>query len=227
MKEKVLVITANLGGFDDGKIAHHPQDTNRYDVSLLRFTDDNFPPRMNALHPRLQAKIPKMLGWEYYPNYDYYLWLDGAVRMTSPDCINFFIESLGCADFAIPHHPDRRTISDELAYMKNLMNLGSIYLNGRYKNEAMTEQVQKYLSDTTFRDKKLYQATYFCYTNYLTKSKPGFFRDWFFDCARYSVQDQLSLPYFLNKHEIKTAQIDLAQAVLKIEHRGQFRTRPA
>lgn len=85
---------------------------------------------------------------------------------------------------------------------------GNRYLLNRYSNEPMKEQVNLYLSDKNFKDEKLFSCGIFCYSSKLIKKHPNFLREWYYECARWSVQDQLSLPWLLSKHEVNYACID-------------------
>lgn len=206
---KILLITANLSAAEDQKTRSIPQSLDpNFNVSLLSLNDKNFPPRFNALHPRLHAKIPKMLAWEYFSNFDYYIWMDASYEFSGLNSLSNIISALCNFDFSIIKHWDRSSIYDELVFMKDQMNSGSQYLINRYLNEYMDEQVHSYISTPGFTDNKLYAGGLFCYSKYLTDSKPQFFRDWFYHCARYSVQDQLSLPYLLWLHKISPKEID-------------------
>jgi hypothetical protein len=66
--------------------------------------------------------------------------------------------------------------------------------------------VEHYLSDAEFKDDKLYACGMFVYRN--IPSIQRMLRDWFTENARWSVQDQLSLPYVLSKSDCKVSAID-------------------
>ena len=201
---KILLISANLGSFDTTTINHKPQILDpAMQLAYVDFTNLNFPPRFNSLHPRLQAKIPKMLAWEYFPDYDYYVWIDGAVQIESSDFIKILISSIHDSDIVLLRHPEmRKSIREELDYMHALMKAGSEYLLKRYENELMQEQYNLYSKDINFKDENLFACTFFMYSNKMVENKSEFFREWYYHCARYSVQDQLSLPFLLYKHNI-------------------------
>jgi hypothetical protein len=223
---KVLLVSANLGAFDVQRQEHFAQDTKEIEVcAIVQFTDENFPPRVNSLHPRMQAKIPKFLAWEYFPGYDYYIWMDGSVRIKSPNFIKKILSLIGRHDMMVMKHPERNSIGQEFAYVDTLMRAGSIYLNSRYAGEAMGEQVSLYLNTPGFVDDRLFACTYFCYTGLLTRQKPEFFSDWYYHCCRYSVQDQLSLPFLLYKHNINYTQFDSLEFQDLLEWTGNKRTR--
>jgi hypothetical protein len=76
------------------------------------------------------------------------------------------------------------------------------YLIERYTGESFKEQVDEYLKDKTFVDDKLFACGFFAYSKKLVKNKDyNLMTDWFFHNCYWSIQDQLSLPYLLNKHK--------------------------
>ena len=175
----------------------------------------------------MQAKIPKMLAWEYFPEYDYYIWIDGSVQIINSNFIQNMVNFCAGYEIALIPHKDRKKIRDELEFVTELMRGGSAYLLKRYENELMQEQVNLYTQDKDFIDEKLFVGTVFCYSKELIKSKPEFFKEWYYHCARYSVQDQLSLPYILHKHKIKVKEIDPQQVEGQVEWLGDLRNRIA
>jgi hypothetical protein len=168
-----------------------------------------------------------MLAWEYFGDFDKYVWIDGSVLVTSPDTLQTMLDLSEHSDLCLPPHPERNSVQSELDYVLSLMKAGSEYLNKRYQNEAMKEQVDLYMKDTSFVDERLFACTYFVYTRELVQKKPDFFRDWFYHCARYSVQDQLSLPYLAHKHSIDVKFMDPEKMKDKVHWMGHKRTRIA
>jgi hypothetical protein len=74
----------------------------------------------------------------------------------------------------------------------------------------MKEQVNFYLSDSNFVDNKLFGLGFFIYSKKLVENKDyNIFTDWFLHNCYWSIQDQLSLPYLLNKHKINYKIFDL------------------
>ncbi|MCK6426639.1 MAG: DUF616 domain-containing protein [Burkholderiaceae bacterium] len=211
MTTRILLVTANLGSFDRKAVNHVPQVVREgFTVAMAAFRDENFPVRTNAMHPRLQAKIPKMLAWEYFPGYDYYVWVDGSVRLADPSVIQRMVDDLSDGDIGLFPHFDRSSVRSECDYVCRGIEEGSPYMTGRYGGEWMKEQLALYERDPSFIDDALYIGTYFVYSGALVGSKPEFFSDWFYHCARYSVQDQLSLPYLIHKHRLKVRTLNPA-----------------
>jgi hypothetical protein len=204
---KIALITANLNQIDQDNFQDSvgqilPQD---WIATVFKFNDSNFSPRKNALHPRLQAKIPKILGFEYAPDFDYYIWLDGSFRISSPYSLQWLIESLGDKEIALFPHPERNSITEELEFMECEISRGNGYLLSRYENEPMREQINHYINDPTFVDDRLYAAGVIVYNTNKVPRTSQMLQFWFYQCARWSVQDQLSLPFALKKHGIDPA----------------------
>lgn len=194
---KVCVVSANLGSFDVAQ--QHVEQTLPCDY--VNFTDENFPPRHNALHPRLQAKIPKMFAWQLTPGYDAYLWLDGCFSMCRADTVEYFVNQLGDNDIVVFRHPVRPDIRQELRYTRKGVRQQRLYLYNRYKNELYQEMGGEIFSDRSFKDDTLVNGGVFMYRN--TPEVQSMMKEWWYFVSRYATQDQISFPYVLKKSGIK------------------------
>lgn len=194
----VAVLTANLGGFDD-PVDPVPQVT-QIPYKFHRFTDENFPPIM-GLTPRLQYRIPKMFGWQMFPSYDYYIWLDGSVSLMQEDSINWLLEQLGNADIAVFKHPWRDTIKEEVDHVEEKLQSGNSYITSRYKNGLHKEQYADILLDTDYFDSKLYASTAFIYRD--SEHMRDVLRMWWLHTSRYFTVDQIVFPYILKDSDVK------------------------
>lgn len=193
--DKVCILTANLGNFDtpvDPVAQTHPS-------IFYRFTDENFPP-ITGLTPRLQYRLPKLFGWEMFPGYDYYIWLDGTFGFTRPDCVVWFLEQLGDADIALFKHPWRKTIKEEVDHIEEHLQLGKPYITARYKNGLHKEFLAK-IQEDDFPDKLLYTSTAFIYRN--NEVVQHAMRAWWFCQSRYFTCDQVHLPYVVQDLKVK------------------------
>jgi hypothetical protein len=206
---RLLLSTANLGAIDDARLPHVAQIVPPgLTVDFVRFDDATFPPRRTALHPRLQAKLPKMLAHELRPGYDWYMWIDGSIYLAHAHAVIWMLSKLGDEQIALFRHPFRASIRDEAAYCLKEMQQGDAYLADRYRDEPIQEQVRTYLSDPDFVDHRLFACGVFCYPATLVERHPRFLSDWYYHCARHTVQDQLSLPYVLHQHSVGVSRID-------------------
>lgn len=218
----IAYISANLGNKDmDIQNKHTKQ--NRDDLDFFYFTDENFKPR-TVVHPRLRAKIPKMMGWQLVPGYDFYIWGDSSMTLVDTDAVTMLLEELGDYDIAFFRHPEfRNSILEELLHMEQHMaglvdfNSGYEYLNERYKDEELRQQVEFYISDKDFVDDKLYCGGMFIYRN--TTEVQDMLANWLFHNLIYTIQDQLSLPYVLSKANLKVKVLDYNLLDCKISKR--------
>lgn len=183
---EIAVISANLSGFE--KPVEHAQQS--VDCDFHHFTDENFPPRFNSLSPRLQARIPKMFGWQLKPGYGYYIWVDSSCRLSSEGSIQWFLSKLGDNDFAVFKHPHRDTVQQEADYLKKRLAIGCPYITPRYQNEDIDGQLAE-----VEPDQELYASTAFIYRN--TPKVRQAMKDWWYNTSRFHSIDQLSLPYVL------------------------------
>lgn len=191
---RVALIQANLGSFDEPR-EHVPQSV-PYD--FYYYTDENFPPRFNAMTPRLQARIPKCFGWQMAPGYDYYLWLDGSMTLAHPDAIKYFLTN--CADLVALRHPRRSTVWKEIRYIQQGMDENSSYLVNRYKNELLDENLAEIWSDPDFKDDLLLNSGVFMYRN--TLKVRAMLKEWWYHISRYHTVDQFAFTYCIKKSGI-------------------------
>lgn len=208
---KIAILSANLGSFDKTK-PPVKQDT-KHEVTYHCFTDADFPP-ITGLTPRLQYRIPKLFGWEMFPGYDVYIWLDGAVSFERPDCVEWYLKQLGKNDMAFFKHPVRRNVRQEVEHIQKKLDENNWYIVPRYKNGLHKEMLEHSLKDKTYRDNHLYASTMFVYRN--TAKVRHALEDWWFYQSRYYTCDQVNLPYVLHKHKIKVSKID--ENLFKIGH---------
>ena len=208
---RICISTANFGQIDHDDRAHQVQSVPAgWTVDYRIFDERVMPARTQAMHPRLQAKIPRCLGHELSPGYDYYVWIDGSIVLTHSLSLLWLVSHCESHDIALLCHPHRSSISSELAYCQSLMASGDARALARYANEPMEEQVRCYLADPTFRDEWLFATGVFAYSRGLIDGPRGsLMSDWFYHCARHSVQDQLSLPYLLHRHGVVFRAIDM------------------
>lgn len=202
---KIAVISANLGNFDH-PIVHEPQSI---PCDFFIFTDENFPPRFNAMTPRLQAKIPRCFGWQLAPGYDYYLWTDASSRLKHPDSLKFFLDNCQNHDIAVLQHPRRPNIRQETRYMRKGLRQSS-YIQSRYTNEFLAEQYAVVESDKDYVDDTLIVTTMFMYRN--NPQVQAALKEWWYHITRYTVSDQLAFPYVLKKAELKINMIQYNEA---------------
>ena len=211
---KVLITSASFGSSLPDNIVQ--QESTTLDITVNRISDNvatltsidqvksvNQADRLNAMHPRLRAKMPKMLQWAEFPGYDYYIWVDSKLRMDNPKAAESLIEACAGKDASFFKHASRTSIRLELEHVIDNLNNGSQYLIDRYAGEDMAGQVAAYLADPNFVDNSLFECGAFVYSSRVVQNPDlNLFKDWFYHNCIWSVQDQLSLPYLLQKFGI-------------------------
>lgn len=173
-------------------------------------------PTEEATRNRLVAKLPKMQFYRLLDkDYDYYIWMDSKFTLLDNwlDVILKWIEQYGQHDLVICKHSERDSIASEYEYMRYYMVKKDDNLCPKYVLKDMYYQVQEYLSDSKYVDNKLYEAGFILYSKNILKHK-DFLDSWYAHNYYYTIQDQLSLPYLLQKHNIDVC--PLAKSVYKL-----------
>lgn len=203
---KLAILSANLNNFD--KVVKPVEQDLPHGIDQIDyhcFTDSDFPP-ITGLTPRLQYRIPKLFGWQMFPGYDYYIWLDGGCSFLREDCAEYYLKQLGDADFAFFEHPNRSTIRQEVDHIEDHLQKGKPYITSRYKNGLHKEQYADILLDESFVDDKLYASTTFIYRD--SEEVRDMMRLWWLHQSRYFTCDQVVLPYVLWKQELVVKSFD-------------------
>jgi hypothetical protein len=195
---KLAIISANLGNFEP-EVEWVKQIIPGVEITVKRFTDESFSPRIN-MSPRLQARIPKMFGWEMVPGFDCYLWVDSSRGLLRPDAAEWFYKQAEGVDLVLFKHPHRNTIKEEAEFIRERMDKTKHkrdYLRVRYTGELIDEQLEAI--DKDYIDNCLYASTAFFYWD--TPKVREMLSDWWFHTSRYHAVDQLALPYLVWKHK--------------------------
>jgi hypothetical protein len=197
---KIGVLTANLGNFDvnvDNKKQNLREDV---EMTFHRWDDKNFPP-CAGLTPRMQYRIPKMFGWQMFPGYDYYLWMDGSFTMQHPNSLMYFFDWCKDHDVVVFKHPHRNSIKEEVTYIEWKLSLRNLYISKRYQNGFHKEQLEVIEADKDYKDDKLYTSTVFFYRNTLKVQQALCF--WWYHSSRFFTCDQVVEPYAFWKLGLK------------------------
>lgn len=205
----IAILTANLGSFDtpvDPVPQLYPEGVEV--IKFKRWTDENYPP-IAGLTPRLQYRIPKMFGWEMFPDFDVYIWLDGSFSMLDRGSVKWLYEQLGDSDVAFFKHPQRNSMLDEAYYIRRKLNEGNKYMVPRYQNGLHIKQVAECYADSGFEDNVLYTSTAFIYRN--NKRVQDMFKIWWYYQSKYFTCDQVSQPYAVYKSRVKVSLIEKNQ----------------
>ena len=146
--------------------------------------------------PRLKAKIPKMLEWQFVEA-EWYVWMDSSVRLNEQieDLPATILDLAGNNPLCLFKHTTASSIREEANRVIKSINNNHEYLVKRYEGEPIREQLANYYGDPNFKDNSLFATTFFAYNR---KAIP-MMREWFEHNILWSTQCQISFPYVLNK----------------------------
>lgn len=194
-KVRILHISANTNNYhNDYSSENVLQVSSVVEHNIVYINDAIFPPRFNALHPRLQSKIPKMLAFELFPDYDYYIWTDSNITLKTSKTLETIYNKCSENDIVLFKHHLRNYLHEEFSFM--FENASIPYLQ-KYVNEPFKEQLAFYEKTCEdFHKLPLYEMGCFMFKNNLRMRQT--MKEWFYQNARYSIQDQLSIPYVLD-----------------------------
>ena len=186
---RVALITACYGAYDPVR----PIPEMGFDDTIL-VTDD---PEASVegwrtvvepsdLHPRLAAKRPKMLPW-LYTDCDAAVWLDASFEIVGEGFSQWVRDHLALNDFVVWLHPEGRVdYADEAAVCWDFP---------KYRDFDIKGQVSDYADKGMPR----YWGLFACGTvGYrFTPAVKRFAELWYGEQIKWSIQDQISLPYLL------------------------------
>lgn len=157
-----------------------------------------------------------------HSNYTAYIWADGSFAL-QPGFVKWMLEHLGDADAVFFRHPERSTIVEEMEFVYSGMSqAGAIgnYLRARYRSEPMREQVQSYLQEGPAPEAMpLISSGLFLRRN--TNRVNRAFEQWYIENTKWSIQDQLSLPYIIWKSGLRVNYIPG-----NLIYKGPYHNRP-
>jgi hypothetical protein len=188
---KACLVTANIGGIDSPRSPIH---------NMFQYSD--FPSKLPS---RLQSKYYKMCTHWLHPEYEAYVWIDSSFEVRE-GLIEWMIEQMGDADCAFFNHLHRNSIVDECNFVEHQLESGNPYLVARYTGQPMSAQVKSYLDSGFNPGFGLFGGGLFIRKN--TPKVNHAFDHWYIENTKWTIQDQLSLPYILWKHDLKFKVID-------------------
>jgi hypothetical protein len=202
---KIAIITANLGHFDPPSYIVPQIPIENVEIDIHRFDDNNFPPRIKAMTPRLQARIPKMFGYDMVPGYDYYIWLDGSFSILNEQTIQWYLSIIASKDIVFFKHPTRNNIKSEADFIRKKIEDKNEYLTSRYWGELIDDQLAA-CNKPGYEDDLLLATCSFIYKN--CDSVKILLKEWWIHTSRYHIVDQLSIPFLLKTSNCKFMVID-------------------
>lgn len=206
----ITIISANLGGYD----VPRPQAAQGVDVDWLMVvdTDDPLPEPWTAVtmrhhcrrsHPRLVAKVPKCAPWSLPIRHArHVIWLDANMEVTSP---TFAVEAVDAIRDGIGlwRHPQRRCVYAEAQASLRLCP-------DKYRGQPIVEQVASYRAEGHPANGGLYACGTVAWdTGDRRALAVG--KAWLAEIARWSYQDQLSLPVVCRRLGVTPGVFPVAQ----------------
>jgi hypothetical protein len=191
---RILLTTASFG--TPLRSYWELQQSERHDICYRRYNDVNFPFRDYSLTPVLKSKFVKMLAHEMNPGYDLYVWMDATFSLYRTDAADAFAAEIRNAEIALYRHDARSSIMTEARQIGQFIGEGFRRMVRRAGDEPVMEQAQHYCSDEAFADDSLYNGGIIVYR----PSAAPLMRDWYGEVCRWSVRDQISLPYVIHRH---------------------------
>ena len=141
-------------------------------------------------HPRLAAKRPKMVPW-LYTNCYHSVWIDGAFEVRDGQFSRFVREHLARHDLVVWQHPESRNcLYQEADYCQDWP---------KYSSDPIREQTAAYRAAGMPENYGLYAAGAVGMRH--TANVKAFGWAWLDECNRWSIQDQISLPFLLWKQQ--------------------------
>lgn len=191
---RILLTTASFG--TPLRSYWELQQSERHDICYRRYNDVNFPFRDYSLTPVLKSKFVKMLAHEMNPGYDLYVWMDATFSLYRTDAADAFAAEIRNAEIALYRHDERSSIMTEARQIGQFIGEGFRRMVRRASDEPVMEQAQHYCSDEAFADDSLYNGGIIVYR----PSAAPLMRDWYGEVCRWSIRDQISLPYVIHRH---------------------------
>lgn len=194
---KGVVYTAIYGKYD--KLTE-PLFVNP-ELDYFAFTDQEIPensvwkkmdlssfPQLNGLDDYHRAKYFKLFPYEFFPDYDFSIWVDGNVKIVA----DIYPLAIMAGDFSMatyenPHHD---CIYTEKRYV--------VFYN-RVNEAAIEKQIRDYRNDG-FPEHFGMREFSIIYRNHHDKDCYGMMKEWWQHCNKYTMRDQISFPFILWKH---------------------------
>ena len=186
---KIAVVTAIFGGIDSPK----PFCKQSVECDYFCFTEEHSPFPLPNLPDRLKAKYFKLQSHYILPGYDYYVWIDGNVQVTSPHFIKKLIDA-SPDGIAIQKHHERANIKEEIDFILDSENP---YLTVRYANQPLFGEYMAYIEAGMPEDAPLYSCNIFGYSaqSFEVHSNVSLMNTWWNICLRWSWFDQSAFSY--------------------------------
>lgn len=191
----VAVVTGLYGGY--GRLVDPPAQT--LDARWVAVTDEEHDSEVwdvvvepRSVRPRLAAKIPKCMPWNY-ADADTYVWIDASCRLRSAHALEDLVGWAAGSPVSQFVHPFRDCIYDEAR--------ASIAMP-KYRGQPLQWQVDHYRSRGHPAHGGLWATGVIVYRPRAGVDVAGFTASWLAEQTAWSDQDQLSEPVVLAQRDI-------------------------
>jgi hypothetical protein len=194
---KIALYTVNVGAYDSPKSLV----TTPY-IHYYYFTDDESytPPKgVNAYYvepssnPIVQSRDIKINIHKFLPEFDYYIYIDGnySIKKGLAELLKEF--RIDNVSLWLKKHPKRSNIAEEAKRVKEVK---------KAEPAKVDEQIEYYKSlGYNIHNNSLYECNVFMRANHPKINAA--FEEWFEHVEAFTQRDQLSLPFIINKHNLK------------------------
>ena len=136
---------------------------------------------------RLNAKIFKILPFNFLNKYEYFIWIDNNIKLNEDpnDLIEKYLNNFS---LALVEHPKRTCVYQEIKEAS---------LNNLDLQKKLEKQFKYYKQSNYPKHNGLYDCSFIMTVNNDTTKELGI--HWWSEIEKFSSRDQISLPYILNK----------------------------
>jgi hypothetical protein len=209
----IAIVTANIGNYDVKYIDISNIKNKKY-FDWYYFTDNNSIKSKdwsimndNVINKNIEnyfnnknmmiAKYYKVQPFhiEVLKKYKYIIWIDSSIQIINVNFVNDIIQKITSnqldTEIFLFEHANRTNIMDEYILSSTL---------SKYKDCNMLNQITDYIDKDVNSNYKLYECGIIIYKS--VSSIYSLCDDWWSEINKYGFQDQLSMPYVLNKNNI-------------------------
>jgi len=215
---KLIIVTANIGKFDNLREDHHSQSN----CSFVMFTDgkeiksdfwDLIYIRRKFVDPRREARLYKWLFHKFLPDTEYSLWVDAdiSIKIDASELIGKYLKD---ADIAIHPHRARNCIYKEA---NECIKLKLDYA------DIIKKQINRYKSENYPKNNGLHE-THIILRRHTDNIKRFNEAVWANICSG-SLRDQLSLNYIVWKLGVKINSLPISDLSNNFHRLGHNRDR--
>lgn len=205
---KIATITSIFGEID-----HYneiPNQTINSDVFL--FNENNNISEFKTENSRLQSKYYKIQSHKIkeLKKYDWYLYIDGSLNVLSNKLIELMINNICDEKIIIQKHIQYNCIykitQDIINIMEDNNSIFCDYYKKRYEKNKLKEEIEEYRKNNHPSNIGLWHGGLFLRKN--DEETNNFFDLWWNQINKFTLKDQNSLAFLINKTGIKIKTIE-------------------